>query len=515
MKFALLSLFAVLTLVVAHALTGTPWGGAAWPLLAFSIAALVFVAGVALARRPWRATPLARVRAAIVAGVALRLFWIAAVRNEPVSDFAVYHELGVALSTGAGYALTGPAGLSELQRYLGAGVTVPHVTALRPPGTAFVLAALYAIAGPHPVLFKLLNVALEALIIALLAALARRAGLRGAVAAAWLWALYPSSLFATNLLGSEILFTAAVVLTAWLFATTVDDALQRRWIRLALAGLGAALSILVRSMSAPLAASAVVAAALRGRTAERASRALVVAAALALGLAPWALRNWRVFHAFIPVCTFEGEFLGRHTLLLVPESLRDAAFAQRIVAWRAVTDEVEKGREGYAIASENWRRMLRGGPRHIAASLAQAVDVGFGSDQDTLAWATLRALPGSETTAPPRVIGRTARFVLSALADGYYLALWLAALAGLAFFVPGPERNPGFAFLGLFFLAGTAAIASVVGEPRYHFGLMPFVILLAGHGLASLARPRADDSGQAMGDDGGKIRKGRSVELRG
>jgi len=123
-------------------------------------------------------------------------------------------------SRSQGYTLTGPTGLEDVKLYLGPGVTLPYVTAYRAPGTSLWGALLYLVAGTRPYVFKLANLALDAILIGLIAAVARCGRLDAGAAglAALSWALYPSAIFATGLFGSETLFAFLLVLIAWLFA---------------------------------------------------------------------------------------------------------------------------------------------------------------------------------------------------------------------------------------------------------------------------------------------------------
>ncbi len=93
----------------------------------------------------------------IIAGTALmlRIFWVCAVSNEQVTDFAIYHELAQAVLSGKGYALTGPVGAEDLELYLGTDKHLPYTTAYRAARNyVFWAVGLFALFGDHVFVFK-------------------------------------------------------------------------------------------------------------------------------------------------------------------------------------------------------------------------------------------------------------------------------------------------------------------------------------------------------------------------
>jgi hypothetical protein len=209
---------------------------------------------------------------------------------------------------------------------------------------------------------------------------------------------------------------------------------------------------------------------------------------LVAGLFPWAYRNWTALHRFVPVNTMEGEFLGRHTMAFVPEELKDAGWQKRYEDWRALPDEVDRAREGYAISTDNLQRMLKGGPAHTLRCLVRAVRTNFSGDQDLLAWSTLRSHEGTENPGLRSAISKRVRFYLSVSTGAFYLAILAGALVGVIALRPADFlESSGLAFLAFFFLSAFAALASVEGQHRYHFGLMPFLVILSAHGYGTLA----------------------------
>jgi len=148
----------------------------------------------------------------MVAAVGVRLLCLATVPNAPVSDFAAYQELSVAMATGQGYAMIGAAGREDADLYLGKDTALPHPTAFRAPGTAL----WGLLAGGNPAWFRLINVALGAGTCALIFLMLEPAGI--ALTAGLLWALYPSAVFATTLYGSEVLYGFFLALMAWMLS---------------------------------------------------------------------------------------------------------------------------------------------------------------------------------------------------------------------------------------------------------------------------------------------------------
>jgi 4-amino-4-deoxy-L-arabinose transferase-like glycosyltransferase len=418
----------------------------------------------------------------VLVSAAVRIVWVVLVPNALVSDFAIYHELAQALVRGEGYVITGPVGIEDLQRYLNPNAVVPYTTAYRAPGTALWGAFLYAVFGIHPIAFKLANVLLgtaTSLVIFLL--LENEKSPEWSRQASLLWALCPSAVMATNLQGTEVLFTFLLVLTAFLLMKT-DGNERVSWLTAA-AGATCGLAALTRSMLSILLAAALLSFLYRDGFEKGGRRFALFLLFTLLVLSPWALRNWIVFNEIIPICTSEGDFLARHSMQLVPQSIQDSPdWGPRYRAWKEQKNEVEKSKEGYRMARENFRDAFRGGGGHLLRSLHTGVQTAFATDLNILDWST--RTPGPWPAIPERTLG-----FLSIVTSGWYFMLVVGAFAeSCSCSTTRLLEHRGLLFMTLYFLGNVAAFMILVGQDRYHFPVLPFMIILATPALDAFQR---------------------------
>ncbi len=211
----------------------------------------------------------------------------------PVADAADYHRLATGLAQGRGY-------VNESGQQ----------TAWRPPGYPFFLAAIYEIAGPHINAAVVAQILIGALtVLALVAFGAIVIGWREALVAGFIAAVYPGFVWLPRLLLSENLSLLLLLLT--LLAAALYLKTNRVW-WLAVMGLVGGLNALARggNIIVPLIlCGALLVIAVRQRSAQLRQTVLGVllaAAAFAIVLTPWTIRNYRVFHSLFPVATQEG-----------------------------------------------------------------------------------------------------------------------------------------------------------------------------------------------------------------
>jgi hypothetical protein len=415
----------------------------------------------------------------------LRLAWIAGVPNRQVSDFAIYHELGAALATGQGYATTGPIGVEDLFFYVGSKEPLPYTTAYRPPGAPLWAAVLYRLFGVNALWFKLSNAALSAGTCFLIYFILLQAGggIGTARATALLWAVYPESVFATNLVCTEVLFTFLLLLLAAWLSLERNSKIPAAAL---LQGVVAAGCSLVRPMWLLIVGAAAAAWWLACGWKEAGRRSGLFTVGLALGLAPWIYRNFRAMHALIPVATVERIDLVRNSYREVPDDgKRSQEWTGKLERYKSTSGEVARYEVAYAMVFENLKEVLLAGPAYVVRRVAANVAASFADDAEMLRasvrnWNVLQPPANPATALSVSWIDRW-----GVLDRAFYLAIVLAAAAGA--FRLDALRSPGFCFLEMYFLANFAALLVFEGVPRLHFPLM-VVLFAAASRLASPSR---------------------------
>jgi 4-amino-4-deoxy-L-arabinose transferase-like glycosyltransferase len=134
-----------------------------------------------------------------------RLIWIACIKVTPLSDFNTYHIIATALAKGE---FTGGSYIALFPHYIGYPV---------------LLAPFYMLFGSSPDVATLLNVFLSCGISLLIYCIGsnifdKRYGLLSAL----IWALWPSQIFYTALVSTEILFTFLMLLCIYLFTRILN-----------------------------------------------------------------------------------------------------------------------------------------------------------------------------------------------------------------------------------------------------------------------------------------------------
>jgi 4-amino-4-deoxy-L-arabinose transferase-like glycosyltransferase len=246
-----------------------------------------------------------------------------------------------------------------------------HLTAYRAPLTSTLWAGLYLVAGRRYDAIRLMNCALGAMAVPLVYGVGRLAfGWRAGLLAAPAMAFWPHGLFITRVLGSEP--PAMALLLAYVLASLAFGRDRRPGWAIA-AGVLLGLSILSRGNSLMLLPCAALWAAVQFRRSRRDQvwAASIPAIAL-LVVAPWTLRNYRVFGAFVLLSTGGGDVLlgGNNRVVATDPELKGYwVFATNLPEYRdalkAPDDELERDRLEYELAG----RWLRENPDKVPGLL--------------------------------------------------------------------------------------------------------------------------------------------------
>ncbi|MDS1029674.1 glycosyltransferase family 39 protein [Bacillota bacterium LX-D] len=402
----------------------------------------------------------------LILGVAfvLRILWILNVPTAPVYDFLKYHQGALSIAQGLGYKLYG----------------LP--TAFEPIGYPGFLALLYKIFGPYLIVPKVVNVFMSLGIIYLGYVLGRELFHRGVgLLAALMLALSPRNITYTSVLSTEIFFTFFLLLSL-VITLKYTSAKWSGPILGILAGILALtkpfmllfpgvifLLLLVRKMS--FLASC--------------KKTLWVTLFVILTICPWTIRNYYVFHRFIPISTNGGItiYLNNNPYAQGhwqdPFKLPNSPLAKYQNPKTGFWDELAVDKVGKELAGkwilENPGDFIKLGLKKWYYIYNDAWDVSYSVDK----------LTNGKPLENRWWVYRTARQAYKFLA--YSLLLYALFFCRMLFTGKGiglrshwPLLLPIMFFSGLYFI--------FEGQPRYIFPLLPMLILMSSWGIISFFR---------------------------
>ena len=223
-----------------------------------------------------------------VIGSLFRYWWIIHVPNIPESDFEGYYVIATNFYNNLGIAMWG------------------QPVAFQGPGYPFVLGSFFKLAGNTEILTgKHLNLLLSvSTMVVLFFVFNKLFSRKTAMFAYFTAAFLPNYIAYNSVLGSEILFTFLVALTVLVQFSEFDN----RY-RYPLLGVLIAFSALTKPFFIAYPAVFAVAEWVRGKSARQTViAALAVFFVMALVIAPWTYRNWKIFNMFIPI-TYNGGYV--------------------------------------------------------------------------------------------------------------------------------------------------------------------------------------------------------------
>jgi 4-amino-4-deoxy-L-arabinose transferase-like glycosyltransferase len=389
----------------------------------------------------------------------LRLLWVLYVPYEPTSDYLWYHQRAIDLSQGQVYGVNG------------------QPSAFWPVGYPFFLSLIYRVFGARLIFGQLVNILLGCLSVYLTFLLAQRFfSERIARAAALIMALFIGQIYYTALLCSEILSQTLFLLGLYLGLRAVAEKRPLLW--LLLSGLCTGLGVLARPV-----VGVIVPALLLVWLFQRVGlvRSLVSAAlvslALCLTIAPWTIRNYRVFHQFVPVSTNAGIgfWWGNNLNATGSFHLYDYAESQELMNLPGETERNrESFRRGFAFIRQHplqWAKLLVKKPYYL-----------YESDEQGLWFSFVRE--GREQPGVARWL--YALWVKPAYA--YYGAVLLLACFGVFYALKFADRERRIAMSIVVIPTLLLSIFYVLfhTENRYNHTIMPLVTIASASGLFAL-----------------------------
>jgi 4-amino-4-deoxy-L-arabinose transferase-like glycosyltransferase len=351
-----------------------------------------------------------------------------------------------------------------------------HAGAWKAPGYPAWVGLWYALLGHHPFAVRLLQVPFGPITIGLTWLLARRLfGVRVAVAAAFVVALYPLAFQYEELLYPEALATP---LTVALLIVMLTGPLSRR--RAILFGVLLGLALFVRPTSEFLLLGALVAWCLRAGWRRGLGLTVISAAVAMLVVAPWTIRNAIVMHGFIPISMQDAALYGTFN----SQSAGDAEFPY--VWLPEPANVVPLFNKHHPLSDVTLRsRLIHAGVSYISAHPDSVLKAFFWNGLSRL-WDIRRR---SHSLVEVPFEGRS-RLVTNLGLDVYDFLLPLA-LVGLW----RARRRRALVWGVLALALGASIVFTVDSGTRYRAPLEPLIAVLACAGVLGAAEPLADRIG--------------------
>jgi len=245
---------------------------------------------------------LAFIAIGLAARIAIALHAGIATPPVPGSDASEHDSYAWNIVQGRGYSGISPDVKSRT------GELLDHPTAYRPPATSVFWAGIYWLFGHRYRPIRLAQCVLDTLTILLLYRIARICfGEVVALLAAGVYAVWPTALLYSSLLGSEPLYA---FLFCWSVLLSLRFAEHPTWLRAAEAGVVLGLALLTRGNAVMMVVLLIPWGIVQFRkNPQLVIRACVIPLVALLMLLPWTIRNYRVLHAFIPFDTLGGDLL--------------------------------------------------------------------------------------------------------------------------------------------------------------------------------------------------------------
>jgi 4-amino-4-deoxy-L-arabinose transferase-like glycosyltransferase len=413
----------------------------------------------------------ARAWAIVAIALALRLTVAAVTFDTPITlDPADFSRNGLSIAQGHG--------MPPSNRAPSGGPS-----AFRPPAYPAFLAAVYATAGQEaPAVARLVETLLGTVAVGLIGLIAARLwGRRVGMLALGIAACAPPLVIMSTALVSEALFVPLVLAAVAAAIQAGRSNHPMRWA--VVTGLLLGVAELTRTnalvLLPPLAFAV-----WSGRRASR-GRALLlpatVAVAAALTVAPWTLRNWFTFHAFVPVSTEVGYTLAG--------TYNQASRADQ--HWPAVWKEAEHGASAEYGEILFYASIQRWDERKLDDNLLAAAIADIRRDPIYVLkvgmWNAIRMFHLGELDFAVANLRDTSISRVPGLVEIYgFYPLGILAIAGIA--TSAVRRAPRWLWLIPICLGTTIFVTGFI---RFRAGIDPFLVMLAALAVSALLERRA------------------------
>lgn len=393
------------------------------------------------------------IRYAVLIGASLRLIWASLVPVIPFSDPAAYDAFARTLAEHGVFGWT---------------PTEPH--AFWPPGTTFLHATVYSVFGPSYPAIVALNILISLGVIVATARVASRFfGSRVGDLAAWTIALWPTLILYVTVLASELPFVLLMTLSLDAWTNDRLSATTRGVVSGILLGAAALVRPLALALPFVFAIATILSAADYRTVTRRVALTFPVAlVAMATVVAPWTLRNQKLFGETVLVSTNGGItfWMGNApgtdgSYMPVPDELANVS-----------DNEQEK-----ILSSRAWK-YIRDEPGAFAVRTMQKAAKLYSNESIGVGW---------NAEGIRKAFGPKAEIPLKRFTQITWAALFALGLIGAwhSVAVVGPWKTlvcPAFATVAYFSLVH----ALTVSQDRYHLSFASLLAVYIALGMSYL-----------------------------
>jgi 4-amino-4-deoxy-L-arabinose transferase-like glycosyltransferase len=404
----------------------------------------------------------------LIVAFLLRLAWVLTVDNQLLGDAPWFDMTAKGLVTDHRYHYEGTS------------------TAFFPVGYPAFLALVYWIAGPHQIAAKIANAVLSSIICLVAYLLAKQVfDKTTARITLAIMTLFPSQIFYTSLLTTEVLFTTFLLVSMYLFTTNKSE--EVRGGSLFFGGVFLGLTCLVRSI--PIFMPFVLLVYWKWIKMLPVRKIITAFMAVALGMAsillPWIIRNALVFNNFVLVSTnggvnfWLGQVKGR--FVEAPERFTANWLRRGSSPQEELAAEKLAYREAFDFLKAHPATPLLNFPKKLYKFWYADIDGLLHNSGLPRIFSPSEVLPIVDGLRIP--YPRYIKISLFVISQGYYMLILFGFVTGI-FVSIKYVKEPRIYFL-LLFIAAWTLFHTLAFFPlgRYRFPIAPLIAVFAGYGF--------------------------------
>jgi 4-amino-4-deoxy-L-arabinose transferase-like glycosyltransferase len=410
-------------------------------------------------------------------GVVLRLAYIIAIPTQPVSDFDFYNTAAI-----------------NLLKYGVYGTSIEPVATTFPPGTSLFLASIYFITGSTNIIYpKLFQVFLGALDVVLVYFIARSVFNESiAKISSLLFALLPSHIAFTSVLASENPFTTLNLIILYLILQPKFRSNNYHFLTVFIIGVSSGLSLLCRPVGILLPFFVIISLILKnfGEYHSNIKRASIIAVICLLGFTlivmPWGLRNYEDFSHFSITSSSGGinfwmgnneQATGKYMFNeLISKNVEDASgsnpFNEDQIFYKKGID--------YVVSH----------PLQTFMISVKKIIILYSGDNEAIYW----SMTGDGVINNPEVQNLILNLInlIVTIFDYYFYMILGLSLLSIPFLIKEifNQKNFGITILLGYVICYTVIYSVNISGQRFHFNIIPILIILSGYTISLLHRFR-------------------------